>query len=133
MGIRSTELTSDELKTILTSVLSGVKPYRAVVIAGYSKQAYYNWRVKAEANEQPYRDHVDAIDRAEAEFLARHEASLSQAGASDWKASEKILSHRLRDEYGAKVEVTAKAQQVEDLTREELLAIAAGKPVAIPR
>jgi hypothetical protein len=103
------------------------------MVAGYSKQAFYNWRAKAEANEQPYREFVDAIDRAEAEFLARHEASLSQAGASDWKASEKILSHRLRDEYGAKVEVTAKAQQVEDLTREELLAIAAGKPVAIPR
>lgn len=103
------------------------------MVAGYSKQAYYGWRTKAEHGDEPYRSACEAIDRAEAEFLARHEASLSQAGASDWKASEKILSHRLRDEYGQKVEVTATSKPPEEMTREELLAIAAGKPVAIPR
>jgi hypothetical protein len=131
--IRSDSLTTDDLTRICTDILRGVKPYRAVICAGYVKGTYYYWRQQAEAGEEPHRSNIEAIDRAEAEFLARHEASLSQAGASDWKASEKILSHRLRDEYGQKVEVTATTKPPEEMSREELLAVAAGKPVAIPR
>lgn len=127
-----TDLTDSVCALLCEAVLNGAKPTRACIAAGFHKNTWSNWCRKADEGIEPYAERVEAILRAEAMCITGVEGALKNATLTDWRAAQAFLQSRAREDYGQRVEVTARTEQVEDLSREELLAIAAGKPMAIP-
>ena len=123
-----TKLTSETVEVLCSAVLAGIKPTRAVIAAGFSRNCWSNWCRQADADDEPYKSAVDAIRRAEAVYLATLEERVTLAGMSDWKASMAMLEKRLREEYGVKIDVTAKVGAIDpaDVPDDQLAAIALG-------
>lgn len=128
-----TDLTDSVCALLCEAVLRGAKPTRACIAAGFHKNTWSNWCRKADEGIEPYAERVAAILKAEAMCISGVEDALKAATLTDWRAAQAFLQSRAREDYGQKVEVTATSKPPEEMTREELLAIAAGKPVALPR
>lgn len=128
-----TDLTDSVCALLCEAVLNGAKPTRACIAAGFHKNTWSNWCRKADEGLEPYAERVAAILRAEAMCISGVEGALKSFTLTDWRAAESFLRSRAREDYGQKVEVTARTESVEELSRDELLAIAAGKPVAVTR
>ena len=127
-----TDFTEEVCALLCEEVRKGAKPTRAALAAGFHKNTWSNWCRKADKGDQPYKDRVGAVMRAEAICIAEHEQRFARAGADDWKADEAFLRSRAREDYGQKVEVTARSGEVDTLSRDELLAIAYGRDDASP-
>lgn len=125
---RPNGLTSEVVDILCREVRDGAKPNRAVMGAGFSKNCWSNWRRQAEAGEQPYKDAVDAIERSEALCLADAEKVFHGARYTDWKAAEAFLASRAREDYGKRLDVTAKVGELDPTTVPDgqLAAIALG-------
>lgn len=122
-----TELTPEVTTILCRQAEDGVKPVRAVIAAGFSRNCWSNWRRKRDEGEQPYKDAVNAIECAEATCLANAEKLFHAARFTDWKAAEAFLKARAREDYGAKIDVTTRTGEASEMSRDELLAIAYGQ------
>lgn len=122
-----TELTSEVAAILCREVQDGAKPTRAVIAAGFSRNCWSNWKRKRDEGEQPYKDAVDAIECAEATCLTNAEKLFHAARLVDWKAAEAFLKARAREDYGQKIDVTTRTEDVGEMSRDDLLAIAYGK------
>jgi len=123
-----TTLTSEFCEAVCALVRRGMKPRRAVVGLGHTERSYDRWVQRADAGKQPFAYRIGLIRMAEAQYLGETEAKMADHRDESWQACDRILTKRLRTEYGDKLEVArTDAADPAQLTREELMKIAAGK------
>jgi len=116
-------------RKILATVRAGASIKDSMLAGGYSEPTYYNWRDNAAKGLQPYATMMAEFAIAEAAAAVAHVQNINAQASQDWKASAWWLSRRRRNEYGDKIEVTAKTAEADELTREQLLEIAHGRNV----
>lgn len=80
---------------LLAAIREGNYHVTACRLAGVAWRAFQDWYARGEADDTgPYRDLVDAVNRAEAEAEATSVKTLRVAGERDWRANAAWLARR---------------------------------------
>lgn len=116
-----TILTRTLINTISKAVGGGANYRTAATAAGVSRRTLFNWRRKGAAeSEGLYRELLDQMQRAEAQFITGELSIIQRAGRVSWQASAWLLERRFPDLFGRTDRF--QAHQMKEL-RDELTAI----------
>lgn len=75
-----------------------------MAVAGVEKSAWYSWRKRGRAGEEPYAALEAEIGEAEAEQELCYVARIRKAGRADWKANAWLLERSKPGRWAAKRE-----------------------------
>ena len=119
-----TKLTPDMVEGARYLILKGMTVSRALQSLGANYCDISRWRKFAREGVAPYAERMGAIETAETMFLGAVEMHLGhEAMEGDWRCSDKVLSKRLPNEYGERLQLTppaTPAAELDALTDEEL-------------
>jgi hypothetical protein len=117
------KLTPERQKVIVDSIAAGVPRAIAAMRAGVTERCLYQWLAKgrkgAKGNEE-YVQLFQAVQKAEADAVARNVALVQKAGAKTWQAAAWWLERRYPEEFGANrrelAELRRRLDELEKLT-----------------
>ncbi len=100
--------TEEKKKKIIASILLGLSPLKAAVMAGVTTYTFSQWKTRALAGDNAFLDFFFEIDRAMVQWEAIHLKRIHDAGKDDWRASTWSLERILPQDYmpGSRIEVT---------------------------
>lgn len=128
-GGRPLELTP-QLRDQLAKLISLGIPVRVACQAeGIGKTAYYEWRSRGAAGEEPYASFFAAINAARAKSEASITLNLISATKTDWRAAAWWLEKLRPNRYGKRQTVVLK-KHPSQMTDEEIAAEIAKLPHA---
>ena len=100
-GGRPTSLTLDVRRAIIESLRDGATISVSCSAAGISRQTFYDWIKRGQAEESPFKEFIDICERVIAESEISAVASIRAAGKKNWKALAWLLSRRHRRRWGS--------------------------------
>jgi hypothetical protein len=98
------ELTVEIGRTIVAAIAAGNFPSVSARIAGIKPGTLTKWLERGDQGEQPYADFAAAYQRAETQCEA--EAVQKWRTADDWRAAERFVSKRFRENWGDRADTT---------------------------
>lgn len=111
---RKPKLTPELTERICESIRQGVTFNSAAIIAGISKDTFYDWLRQGQEGRKPHSDFSDQVSRARAESEQALLQSLQSIGKHDWRSRAWVLERRFPDDYGNKVEHRGKVALIPD-------------------
>jgi len=91
-------------RVIVAAIAAGNFPSVSARIAGIKPGTLTKWLERGDQGEQPYADFAAAFQRAETQCEA--EAVAKWRSADDFRAQERFLSKRFKENWGDRAEVT---------------------------
>jgi hypothetical protein len=86
---------SHYIQSITNALRLGMYLETAVILAGTTKDTFFEWMRRGNKEPfGPYRELLDAVNKAVAEGEARHLANIDRAGRNQWQASAWMLERR---------------------------------------
>jgi len=121
-----TKLTPERQGAIVKLIREGNYIYRACQAVGISQQTYEQWVKRGEQGDgEIYIAFLEAIKKAESEFIAENVAIIQTAAKKNWFAAAWLLERKYPAEFGKRVELEVGPSKVllalQESAREELV------------
>jgi len=95
-----TKLTPAVQEKICAALRSGAYRQTAVHYAGISIQAFQEWMAKGREGRPFWRDFLEAVEKAEADFIIASVGTIRKASTTQWQAAAWMLERKFPELYG---------------------------------
>jgi transposase-like protein len=103
---RPTKLSPELQQRIVQALSAGAYVETAAAMAGVSKQTLYSWLKRgADQAQGPFREFLDAVEKAQAEAEVRDIALIAKAAQTQWQAAAWRLERKFPEKWGRKTRV----------------------------
>lgn len=103
MADQRLKLTDTVIRSVVKSIGKGLSPRLALQKLGIAGNTFYDWRKKAldpDEEEPLYGKFLNAVEKAESQYIEKHLDNIQEAAAETYKASTWLLSNRFSPYFG---------------------------------